>query len=197
MRSSCTPARPWWRIHLLSPWGQAAPDRQGGPARDPSTARPSPSPLKSRGERARCRPATSATRTSTTPTTPRPRPLFAACSRSRSSGRSSRASSSSSARRSPGRRRLFWRPRSSGQTGLPAVVTLAIHREPLTREGWTPEDACRRLEEAGAHVVGLNCIRGPRTMLPYLKPIRAAVSGPSPHSRCPTVRMTPSPAFSP
>jgi betaine-homocysteine S-methyltransferase len=63
------------------------------------------------------------------------------------------------------------------QTGLPAVVTLAIHREPLTREGWTPEDACQRLEEAGADVVGLNCIRGPRTMLPCLKPIRAAVSG--------------------
>jgi betaine-homocysteine S-methyltransferase len=63
------------------------------------------------------------------------------------------------------------------QTGLPAVVTLAIHREPVTREGWTPEDACRRLEAAGADVVGLNCIRGPRTMLPLLGPIRAAVSG--------------------
>ncbi len=63
------------------------------------------------------------------------------------------------------------------QTGLPAVVTLAIHREPLTREGWTPEEACRRLEAAGADVVGLNCIRGPRTMLPFLRPIRGAVSG--------------------
>jgi betaine-homocysteine S-methyltransferase len=63
------------------------------------------------------------------------------------------------------------------KTGLPAVVTLAIHREPVTREGWTPEEACRRLEAAGADVVGLNCIRGPRTMLPLLGPIRAAVSG--------------------
>jgi betaine-homocysteine S-methyltransferase len=61
-------------------------------------------------------------------------------------------------------------------TGLPAVVTLAIHREPVTREGWTPEEACRRLEAAGADVVGLNCIRGPRTMLPLMEPIRAAVS---------------------
>jgi betaine-homocysteine S-methyltransferase len=64
------------------------------------------------------------------------------------------------------------------QTGLPAVVTLAIHREPTVREGWTPEEACRRLEAAGADVVGLNCIRGPRTMLPFLRPIREAVSGP-------------------
>jgi betaine-homocysteine S-methyltransferase len=56
-------------------------------------------------------------------------------------------------------------------------VTLAIHREPETREGWTPDDACRRLEDAGADVVGLNCIRGPRTMMPLLKRIREAVSG--------------------
>ena len=48
------------------------------------------------------------------------------------------------------------------ETGLPAVITLAIHRAPDTREGWTPEDACKRLEDAGAAVVGLNCIRGPQ-----------------------------------
>jgi betaine-homocysteine S-methyltransferase len=63
------------------------------------------------------------------------------------------------------------------QTDLPAVVTLSIHQQAQTREGWTPEEACRRLEAAGADVVGLNCARGPRTMLPLLKAIRAAVSG--------------------
>ena len=62
--------------------------------------------------------------------------------------------------------------------GLAAVVTLAIHQEPETREGWTPEEACRRLEDAGADVVGLNCIRGPRTMLPLLQAIRDTVHGP-------------------
>jgi betaine-homocysteine S-methyltransferase len=62
--------------------------------------------------------------------------------------------------------------------GLEAVVTLAIHRDPLTREGWTPEEACRRLADAGAAVVGLNCIRGPRTMLPLLGAVRAAVDVP-------------------
>jgi betaine-homocysteine S-methyltransferase len=60
-------------------------------------------------------------------------------------------------------------------SGIPAVVTLAIHTSGLTREGWTPEDACRRLEDGGADVVGLNCSRGPRTMLPLLKRIRRAV----------------------
>jgi betaine-homocysteine S-methyltransferase len=63
------------------------------------------------------------------------------------------------------------------QTGLPAVITLAVHRAPETREGWTPEDACRRIEDAGAAVVGLNCIRGPRTMLPLIERVRAACEG--------------------
>lgn len=62
------------------------------------------------------------------------------------------------------------------QTGLPAVVTLALHRESVTRDGLTPAEACRRLEAAGADVVGLNCIRGPRTMLPHVAAIRAAVT---------------------
>jgi betaine-homocysteine S-methyltransferase len=61
--------------------------------------------------------------------------------------------------------------------GLPAVVTLAIHRAPETREGWSPAEACKRLEDAGADVVGLNCIRGPRTMLPLLADVRRAVAG--------------------
>jgi betaine-homocysteine S-methyltransferase len=63
------------------------------------------------------------------------------------------------------------------EAGVPAVITLAIHQEPETREGWSPEDACKRLEDAGAAVVGLNCIRGPRTMLPLLERIRNTVQG--------------------
>jgi methionine synthase I (cobalamin-dependent) len=62
--------------------------------------------------------------------------------------------------------------------GLPAVVTYAIHRDGDTREGLSPAEACRRAEQAGADVVGLNCIRGPATMLPLLAPVRAAVSCP-------------------
>ena len=61
-------------------------------------------------------------------------------------------------------------------TGLPAVINLAIFRDGRTREGLTPAEACKRLEDAGADVVGLNCVRGPATMLPLLGPIREAVS---------------------
>ena len=56
-----------------------------------------------------------------------------------------------------------------------AVITLAMHQADVTREGWTVGDACKRLADAGADVVGLNCIRGPATMMPLLKQVRAAV----------------------
>jgi betaine-homocysteine S-methyltransferase len=62
--------------------------------------------------------------------------------------------------------------------GLTAVVTYAVHREGTLRDEPSPADACRRAEQAGADVVGLNCIRGPLTMLPLLAQIRAAVSCP-------------------
>ncbi|HEV2257266.1 MAG TPA: homocysteine S-methyltransferase family protein [Streptosporangiaceae bacterium] len=60
--------------------------------------------------------------------------------------------------------------------GLPAVVTFAVHRDGTMRDGVSPEEACRQAEQAGASVVGLNCIRGPRTMLPVLERVREAVS---------------------
>ncbi len=64
------------------------------------------------------------------------------------------------------------------QTGLPAVITLAIHQAPETRDGWSVPEACKRLADAGAEVVGLNCIRGPRTMLPLLEEVVRAVDVP-------------------
>ncbi|MBA2637230.1 MAG: homocysteine S-methyltransferase family protein [Solirubrobacterales bacterium] len=62
--------------------------------------------------------------------------------------------------------------------GLPAVVMLAAHHDPRMREGASPAEACKALEDAGADVVGLNCSRGPWTMLPLLEEVRAAVSVP-------------------
>ena len=59
--------------------------------------------------------------------------------------------------------------------GLDAVITMSIHQDPLTREGLTPAEACKRLADAGAVAVVLNCCRGPQTTLPLLAEIRAAV----------------------
>ena len=40
------------------------------------------------------------------------------------------------------------------------------------RDGVSVIDTCKELEQRGADVVGMNCFRGPNTMLPYLKEIR-------------------------
>jgi betaine-homocysteine S-methyltransferase len=40
------------------------------------------------------------------------------------------------------------------------------------RDGYTILETCEKLEELGADVVGLNCFRGPTTMLPYIREIR-------------------------
>ena len=73
--------------------------------------------------------------------------------------------------------------------GQVAVMTLAMHQAEVTREGWTVVDACKRLADGGAEVVGLNCIRGPKTMMPMLEQIRAGVKGhlaalPVPYRTC-------------
>ncbi|MCZ6777572.1 MAG: homocysteine S-methyltransferase family protein, partial [Acidobacteria bacterium] len=64
------------------------------------------------------------------------------------------------------------------KAGATAVVTLAIHKKDRTRDGSSPAEACKRLRDEGADVVGLNCIRGPGTMLPLMEEIRKAVEGP-------------------
>jgi len=61
------------------------------------------------------------------------------------------------------------------RSNRPAVMTLAVPREGVMRDGVTAADACKRLEDGGADVVGLNCARGPATMLPLLGEVRAAV----------------------
>jgi betaine-homocysteine S-methyltransferase len=61
--------------------------------------------------------------------------------------------------------------------GLPSVVTFASTSE-TTMDGYELDEACKRVEDAGADVVGLNCSRGPATMFPVLERVRAAVSCP-------------------
>jgi len=63
------------------------------------------------------------------------------------------------------------------QAGFPTVVTMIAHQADTTRDGLGFGEACKRLEDAGADVVGLNCGRGPETLLPLLREVRDAVSG--------------------
>jgi len=64
------------------------------------------------------------------------------------------------------------------ELGLPAMVTFASVQPTTTYDGYDYVEACRILAGHGAAVVGLNCSRGPETMLPLLEQIRAAVDIP-------------------
>jgi betaine-homocysteine S-methyltransferase len=64
------------------------------------------------------------------------------------------------------------------ELGLPAMVTFASVQPDTTFDGADYVEACRILAAHGAAVVGLNCSRGPATMLPLIERIRAAVDVP-------------------
>jgi betaine-homocysteine S-methyltransferase len=64
------------------------------------------------------------------------------------------------------------------ELGLPAMVTLASVQPDETYDGYEYVRACQILADHGAAMVGLNCSRGPATMLPLLERIRAAVDIP-------------------
>src|ERR671934_435923 len=61
------------------------------------------------------------------------------------------------------------------ELGLPAMVTFASVQDATTYDGYDYVEACRILADQGAAIVGLNCSRGPETMLPLLEAIRGAV----------------------
>jgi len=79
--------------------------------------------------------------------------------------------------------------------GLPAMVTFASVQPTSTFDGYDYVDACRVLADAGAAVVGLNCSRGPATMLPLLERIRAAVDVPVAAQPVPYKTTASTPAF--
>ena len=66
--------------------------------------------------------------------------------------------------------------RSMKKSGLPCVITIAPMGENIMRDGVSIIDTCKELEQLGGDVVGMNCFRGPNTMMPYIKKIRKAVS---------------------
>jgi betaine-homocysteine S-methyltransferase len=61
------------------------------------------------------------------------------------------------------------------ELGLPAMVTFASVQPTTTYDGYDYVEACQILADNGAAIVGLNCSRGPETMLPLLERIRSSV----------------------
>jgi methionine synthase I (cobalamin-dependent) len=63
------------------------------------------------------------------------------------------------------------------KTGLPVMVTVCLENREDTLEGMTVADAAKALTDAGADIVGMNCLRPPEHTLPYMEQMRSAVSG--------------------
>ena len=63
-------------------------------------------------------------------------------------------------------------------TGRPVMVTMSFE-QPVARsyEGDTPADCARKLSDAGADIVGVNCLNGPEQQLPIALEMRSAVGG--------------------
>ncbi len=62
------------------------------------------------------------------------------------------------------------------QSKKPAVITIAPMGENILRDNWDIIDTCKELAQRGADVVGMNCFRGPNTMMPFLLKVRESVS---------------------
>ena len=63
------------------------------------------------------------------------------------------------------------------KTKLPVMVTVCFENEDITTDGKTAADAARALADAGADVVGINCLRSPEHTLPLMVEMRKAVPG--------------------
>jgi betaine-homocysteine S-methyltransferase len=63
-------------------------------------------------------------------------------------------------------------------TGLPVMATMAFEKLPAgSYEGDSPADCARKLADAGADIVGVNCLNGPEQQLPIALEMREAVGG--------------------
>lgn len=63
------------------------------------------------------------------------------------------------------------------RSGLPVMVTMSFEDKPVTRDGKSPAECAKALHDAGADIVGTNCWRGPKHMLPLVEEMRHATTG--------------------
>jgi methionine synthase I (cobalamin-dependent) len=65
----------------------------------------------------------------------------------------------------------------SKKTGLPTMVTICFENKDETAEGKSAAEAAKALFDAGADIVGMNCLRPPEHILGPMEQMRKAVSG--------------------
>jgi len=61
------------------------------------------------------------------------------------------------------------------RTNLPVMVTMSFENEDVTPDGKSAADCARSLVDAGADIVGVNCLRSPEYTLPLAAEMRRAV----------------------
>src|SRR5437879_8475653 len=61
------------------------------------------------------------------------------------------------------------------KTGLPVMVTICFENQNTTTEGKSAAEAAKALVDAGADIIGMNCLRAPEHMLGPLEELRKAV----------------------
>jgi betaine-homocysteine S-methyltransferase len=63
-------------------------------------------------------------------------------------------------------------------TAFPVMATMCFEQaEPRSYEGLAPGECAKQLADAGADIIGVNCLNGPKQQLPIAKEMREAVSG--------------------
>lgn len=63
------------------------------------------------------------------------------------------------------------------KTGLPVMVTICFENKDETTDGKSAAEAAKALIDAGADIVGMNCLRPPEHILGPMEQMRRAVSG--------------------
>lgn len=63
------------------------------------------------------------------------------------------------------------------KTGLPTMVTICFENKDETADGKSAADAAKALFDAGADIVGMNCLRPPQHILGPMEQMRKAVPG--------------------
>src|SRR6202044_381778 len=63
------------------------------------------------------------------------------------------------------------------KTKLPVMVTVCFENEDITTDGKNAAQAAVELADAGADIVGINCLRSPEHTLPLMAEMRKAVKG--------------------
>ena len=67
--------------------------------------------------------------------------------------------------------------RIKAKTSVPAMITLAFRGSRKTDDGVATGECARRLRDAGADIVGINCMRDPERTFPLIEEMRNATDG--------------------